>query len=72
VLEAKRGVSPYQEGVYYIVIHEHVDEYVQKSGRYREAVETTWTRRMRPHMGDMKRQTVLLGRFFLLYRGAER
>ena len=49
VLSAKRAVNT-GAGLKYIAIYEHEHINVQHSEAYRKAVDTEWSRRIRPHM----------------------
>jgi hypothetical protein len=55
VIWAKRGVNT-AEGQKYIAVYEHESIDVQHTPAYREAVETEWTRRVRPHMRNFIRE----------------
>jgi hypothetical protein len=57
VLSARRGVS--QEGSpKYFSIYEHENIDVQKSPAYQRAVETEWTKRIRPHFKNFARRVL--------------
>jgi uncharacterized protein (TIGR02118 family) len=57
VLSARRGVS--QEGSpKYVTIYEHENMNVQKSSAYQRAVETEWTKRIRPHFKNFTRRVL--------------
>ena len=57
VLSARRGVS--QEGSpKYVSIYEHENINVQKSPAYQRAVETEWTKRIRPHFKNFARRAL--------------
>jgi len=55
VLSAKRGVNT-GKGQKYVAVYEHENIDVQHSKAYREAVETEWTSRVRPHMRNFTRE----------------
>ena len=55
VLWAKRGVNT-GNGQKYVAVYEHENIDVQHSQAYREAVETEWTSRVRPHMRNFTRE----------------
>ena len=55
VLWAKRGVNT-GKGQKYVAVYEHEHIDVQQSRAYREAVETEWTARIRPHMRNFTRE----------------
>lgn len=58
VLSARRGVS--NEGSpKYIAIYEHENINVQKSSAYQRAIETEWSRRIRPHFKNLTRRVFL-------------
>jgi DNA-binding transcriptional MerR regulator len=55
VLWAKRGVN-IEEGQKYIAVYEHESVEVQQTPAYRNALETDWTHRIRPHLRNFKRE----------------
>ncbi len=55
VLWAKRGINT-GKGPKYVAVYEHENINVQQSQAYREAVETEWTNRIRPHMRNFVRE----------------
>jgi len=57
VLSAKRGIS--QEGSpKYFSIYEHENINVQKSPAYQKAVDTEWTKRIRPYFKNFTRKVL--------------
>ena len=54
VLRAKRGINT-GPGIKFIAIYEHESIDVQHTKAYREAVETEWTQKMRPHFLNSQR-----------------
>lgn len=57
LLEARRGVSISNESPRYIAIYEHINEHVQESNQYKEAIETEWTKKIRPYLKSFRRQS---------------
>jgi hypothetical protein len=55
VLWAKRGINT-GKGLKYIAIYEHENIDVQHTQVFREAVDTEWTRKIRPHFIKMERE----------------
>ncbi len=55
VLWAKRGVN-FGEGQKYIAVYEHESVEVQKTPAYQKALETDWTRKIRPYFRNFKRE----------------
>jgi hypothetical protein len=55
VLSAKRGLN-LDKGPKYIAVYEHENIDVQKSHAYKQAIETDWTRRIRPHLRNVTRE----------------
>jgi len=55
VIWAKRGINA-GKGPKYIAVYEHENIDVQHTEAYRKAVETEWTRRLRPHLLKMERE----------------
>jgi GrpB-like predicted nucleotidyltransferase (UPF0157 family) len=56
VLWAKRGVNA-GKGQKYIAVYEHESAEVQKTAAYRDALETDWTHKIRPHLRNFERET---------------
>jgi len=55
VLWAKRAINT-GEGQKYIAIYEHESADVQQTSAYRNALETEWTKRIRPHLRNFTRE----------------
>ena len=55
VIWAKRGINT-GKGPQYIAVYEHENIDIQHTEAYRKAVETEWTRRLRPHLLKMERE----------------
>ncbi len=55
ILWAKRGINT-AGGQKYIAVYEHESIDVQHTPAYREAVETEWTKKIRPHMHNFTRE----------------
>jgi hypothetical protein len=54
VSDAKRGKLYDGKGPKYIAVYEHVDDTVSHSLAYKEAVDTEWTRRLRPRFRNLE------------------
>ena len=54
ILWAKRGINT-GKGPKYIAVYEHENIDIQRTEAYRKAVETEWTRRIRPYFLSMER-----------------
>jgi len=55
VIWAKRGIN-IGNGQKYIAIYEHENPEVQHTSAYRDALETEWTQRIRPHLRNFTRE----------------
>ena len=55
VLWAKRGINT-EKGQKYIAVYEHENADIQKTPAYRDAVETEWTRRIKPHLRNLEKE----------------
>jgi vacuolar-type H+-ATPase subunit F/Vma7 len=55
VICAKRGINT-GNGQKYIAIYEHENAEVQHTSAYRDALETDWTKRIRPHLRNFTRE----------------
>jgi hypothetical protein len=55
VLWAKRGINS-GKGQKYIAVYEHESVDVQKTSLYKEAADTEWGRRIRPHLINFERE----------------
>jgi hypothetical protein len=56
VLSASRGIN-LNKGPKYIALYEHESIDVQNSQAYKQAIETDWTLRIRPHLRNVTRET---------------
>ncbi len=54
VIMAKRGVNA-GNGQKYIALYEHDSPSVQHSAAYKAAIETEWTRKIRPYLRNFQR-----------------
>jgi hypothetical protein len=57
VIKATRGVAIKGGGHKYITVYEHESEEVRESDAYKAAVETQWTRELRPFIKDFQVET---------------
>jgi hypothetical protein len=55
VLSAKRAKSM-GAGPKYIAVYEHESAQVQETALYKEAVDTEWARRVKPHLRNFQRE----------------
>ena len=51
---AKRGVNT-GNGQKYIAIYEHENSDIQRTAAYKNAIETEWTRRIRPYLRNLEK-----------------
>jgi hypothetical protein len=55
VLMARRGLNT-GDGQKYIAIYEHENSEVQHTSAYKNAIETEWTQKIRPHLRNFQRK----------------
>ena len=55
IIWAKRGVNT-GKGPKYIAVYEHENIDIQHTEAFRKAVDTDWTRKLRPHFLKMERE----------------
>jgi len=54
VIMARRGINT-ENGQKYIAIYEHENLDVQHTSAYKNAIETEWTRKIRPYLKNFQR-----------------
>lgn len=55
VIAARRGINA-GNGQKYIAIYEHENSNIQHTAAYRAAIETEWTRKIRPYLNNVQRK----------------